>query len=89
MLNYNYFKNLKDFYSFVFDNFKLVSGQQKKLVETFIESQPEIFKDNFKKVYDEWIKNVDKAFNDYQDMVFKGLEYLENMYENATKKMKQ
>ncbi len=87
--NFNYFKNLKDFYKISFDNFKFISDQQKKFVKMFVDSQPDAYRENIRKVYDEWNINAEKAFKDYQDMVFKGLEYLENMYNNMSGKIEK
>ena len=84
--NFNYFKNLKEFYKFAFENFKFVSEQQKNIMNVFLDSQPEAYRENIRKVYDEWNKNAEKALQDYRDMVFKGLEYLETMYDNAVNK---
>jgi predicted ATP-dependent endonuclease of OLD family len=72
-----FFKNLKDVYSVSFENFKLVSQQQKKFVEFWLAQQPEPFKTNMKKAFDEWCSNIDKSMNDFKDVVFKGIDYME------------
>ncbi len=78
MVNSNvFFKNLKDVYSVSFDNFKLVSEQQKKFIEFWLSQQPEPLKDTLKKAFEEWYANVDKAMNDCKDVVLKGIDYME------------
>ncbi len=83
--DFNYFTMIKDLYKMSFDNFTMIFNQQKKLIESFMEAQPDIYKDNMKKLFDEWSKNVENSFNDYKGLVIKGLEYLEETYNKMTK----
>ncbi len=81
----NYFSMVKDLYKISFDNFNLIFQQQKKIAEAFINAQPEIYRENLKKLFDEWSKNIENAFNDYKELVIKGLEYLEETYDKMVK----
>jgi len=84
--NFNYFTMVKDLYKMSFDNFLMIFQQQKRLAESFIEAQPESVRENLKKLFDEWSRNIENAFNDYKDMVIKGIEYLEETYDKMVKK---
>ena len=74
-----FFKNLKEVYSVSFENFKLVSQQQKKFIEFWITQQPEPLKETMQKAFNEWYENTDKAMNDFKDVVIKGIDYMEDM----------
>ena len=76
----DFFKNVKNFYSLAMENFNLINKQQQSLVDFFLQTQPDIYKDNLKKVYNEWVKNSELARKDYQEMVMKGLDYLDSVY---------
>ncbi|GEM_PF-2183622 len=84
-MNYdeNFFKNIKLFYSLSMDNFNLINKQQLKFVEIFIQKQPEVYRENLLKVYKEWIKNSEMALSDYKNMVLKGLEYIDSVYQKS------
>ena len=77
-----FFKNLKDVYSVSFENFHLVSQQQKKFVEFWLSQQQSPFKEELQKAFDEWYVNVDKAMNDFKDIVLKGLDYMQETIKN-------
>ena len=82
----NLFKNLKSFYNITFDNLNLVIKQQNRLMEIFIESQPGIYKYTLMNIHQEWDKNCTKALNDYKDMIFKGLDYMDSFCTTNIKK---
>ncbi len=89
-MNYdeNFFKNVKNFYLLAIENFNLINKQQQNLVDFFLQTQPDIYKDNLKKTYNEWIKNSEIALKDYQSMVIKGLDYLDSVYNKLKTKSK-
>ena len=82
----NLFNNLKNFYDITFQNMDIAIKQQNKLLETFIDSQPGIYKYTLLSLHKEWSKNCEKALNDYKDMLFKGLDYMSNFCMNKEKK---
>ena len=87
--NEDFFKNLKMFYEMSIENFNLINKQQQKLIEFFLQTQPDIYRSNLLKVYKEWLKNSEIALNDYKNMVIKGLDYMDDVYKKCTKKVKE
>ena len=83
--NQNIFKNLKSFYELAIENFNLINNQQQKMIEFFLQTQPDIYRENLMKIYKEWLKNSEIALNDYKNMVIKGLDYLEENYNKIAK----
>ncbi len=81
----NIFKNLKNFYELAIENFNLINNQQQNMVEFFLQTQPDIYRDNLMKAYKEWLKNSEIALNEYKNMVIKGLDYLEDNYNKMMK----
>ena len=64
-----FFKNLKEIYNVAFDNFNVVSSQQKKFIDLWLSQQPESFKEPLTKAIDEWFNNVTKGMNDFKEIV--------------------
>ncbi len=87
-INDNFFNNIKNYYNLTLDNFNLINKQQEQMVEFFIKTQPDAYKDNLLKIYQEWTKNSEIALNDYKNMVLKGLDYIETSYKKAVDKQK-
>ena len=83
--NQNIFKNLRNFYELAIENFNLINNQQQNMVEFFLQTQPNIYRDNLMKLYKEWLKNSEIALNEYKNMVIKGLDYLEDNYNRMMK----
>ncbi len=83
--NQNIFKNLKNFYELAIENFNLINNQQQNMVEFFLQTQPDIYRENLMKSYKEWLKNSEIALNEYKNMVIKGLDYLEDNYNRMMK----
>jgi hypothetical protein len=81
----NIFKNLKSFYELAIENFNLINNQQQNMIEFFLQTQPDLYRDNLMKVYKEWLKNSEIALNEYKNMVIKGLDYLEENYNKISK----
>ena len=88
-MEYEFFKNLKMFYEMSIENFNLINKQQQKLIEFFLQTQPDIYRNNLLKVYTEWLKNSEIALKDYKNMVIKGLDYMDDVYKKCTKKIKE
>ena len=76
-----FFKNLEEIYKVAFENFKFVSEQQKKFIDLWLSQQPESFKEAMEKPINEWYNNMNKAMEDFKDLVFKGIEYLKETYQ--------
>ncbi len=79
----NFFMNRKSFYALSMDNFNLINRQELKFVELFIQEQPEKDRERLLKIYKEWIENSELALTDYENMVIKGLEYIDFVYQKA------
>ncbi len=75
-----FFNNLEEIYKAAFDNFKFLSDQQKRFVDLWLSQQPESFRSVMEKPINEWYANINKAMEDFKDMVFKGIEYLKETY---------
>ena len=84
--NEDFFKNLKTFYELAIENFNIINKQQQKVIEFYLQTQPEIYRSNLLKVYNEWLKNSEIALNDYKNMVIKGIDYMNDIYEKISKK---
>ena len=80
--NLNLFGNLKKFYEITFQNMDIVIKQQNNMIKSFIESQPGMYKFTLLSLHNEWAKNCEKTLNDYKDILFKGLDYMDNFCTN-------
>jgi len=76
MVNEKIFENLKGVYELAFDNFKLITEQQKKIVEMFLKQSPLPNNEELVKMYDEWLNSTQKALEDFKEVVFKGIDFM-------------
>ena len=84
MAKENIFENLKDVYNLAFENFKLLTEQQRTFVEMFLKNSQLPNSDAFLKLYKEWLGTTEKALDDFKDVVIKGLDYMaDNLKKNS------
>ena len=84
MVKENIFENLKDVYNLAFENFKLLTEQQRTFVEMFLKNSQLPNSDAFLKLYKEWLGTTEKALDDFKDVVLKGLDYMaDNLKKNS------
>lgn len=72
----NVFEGLKSVYSLAFENFKIVTEQQKNFVEMFLKNSQLPNSEALLKLYSEWLATTEKALDDFKDVVIKGLDYM-------------
>ena len=84
-INENFFESLKNFYLLTFENLKLLQAQQQKMVEFFFQTQPESYRNHLMNIYNDWAKNSEIAFNNYKEMVIKGIDYMKDVYKKSMK----
>ena len=85
MVNEKIFENLKKVYELAFDNFKLITEQQKKLVEMFLKQSPLPNNEEVAKLYEEWLNSTQKALDDFKGIVFKGIDFMIEAINKAKK----
>jgi len=88
-INENFFHALKSFYKLTFENLNLMQTQQQKMIEFFLQTQPQSYREHLLKIYQEWIKNSQLAFDNYKDMVIKGIDYMEDVYKKSISTLKK
>ncbi len=81
----NVFEGLKNVYSLAFENFKIVTEQQKNFVELFLKNSQLPNADAMLKLYSEWLATTEKALDDFKDVVLKGLDYMSDNLNKSTK----
>ena len=81
----NVFEGLKNVYSLAFENFKIVTEQQKNFVELFLKNSQLPNADAMLKLYSEWLATTEKALDDFKDVVLKGLDYMSENLNKSTK----
>ena len=85
MINEKIFENLKSVYELAFDNFKLITEQQKKLVEMFLKQSSLPNNEEIAKLYEEWLNSTQKALDDFKGIVFKGIDFMIEAINKAKK----
>ena len=76
----NIFVNLKSVYELAFENFKIVTEQQKNFVEMMLKNSKTPNADYLMKTYEEWINTTEKALDDFKGVVLKGLDYMSEAF---------
>jgi hypothetical protein len=76
----NIFVNLKSVYELAFENFKIVTEQQKNFVEMMIKNSKAPNSEFLLKTYNEWIDTTEKALEDFKGVVLKGLDYMSESF---------
>jgi hypothetical protein len=76
----NIFDLVKNYHRVALQSFQTLQGQNERMITLFLEQMK---KENLKldKNYQEWLKATQKAFDDYQSLILKGLDYLSNCFE--------
>ena len=66
---------IKNYHEVALESFKSLQAQNEQMITLFMDQMQ---KENLKldKNYKEWLDDTRKAFNDYQKLILKGLEYL-------------
>jgi uncharacterized protein YukE len=80
----NIFSMNKEYFETAFNNFENFLKQNEKLFEIFME-QHEKRNQIIDKLYAEWQADTKKAFQDYQELFLKGIDYLSGILEKDTK----
>ena len=88
-INENFFESLKNFYILMFENLNLLQSQQQKMVEFFFQTQPQSYREHLMNIYRDWAKNSELAFNNYKEMVIKGIDYMKDVYKKAVPENKE
>ncbi len=81
----NVFEGLKNVYGLAFENFKIVTEQQKNFVEMFLKNSQLPNSDLMLKLYSEWLATTEKALDDFKDVVLKGLDYMSDTLKKNSK----
>ncbi len=81
----NMFVNLKNVYELAFENFKMLTEQQKNIFEVMLKNSKVPNSDYMMSVYNEWVTSTEKGLDMFKDVVLKGLD---NLNEVFTKNMK-
>jgi hypothetical protein len=76
----NIFDMVKSYHRVALQSFQTLQAQNERMISFFLEQAK---KENLKldQNYQEWLSNTKKAFDDYQTMILKGLDYLANCFE--------
>ncbi len=82
-VNENFFESLKNFYLLMFENLNLLQSQQQKMIEFFFQTQPQSYREHLMNVYRDWTKNSELAFENYKEMVIKGIDYMKEVYKKS------
>jgi hypothetical protein len=85
MMDKNVFEGLKSVYGLAFENFKIVTEQQKNFVEMFLKNSQLPNSDAILKLYTEWLATTEKALDDFKDVVLKGLDYMSDNFKKTVK----
>ena len=88
-INENFFESLKNFYLLMFENLNLLQSQQQKMVEFFFQTQPQSYREHLINIYRDWTKNSELAFNNYKEMVIKGIDYMKDVYKKSVPENKE
>ena len=88
-INENFFESLKNFYILMFENLSLLQSQQQKMVEFFFQTQPQSYRNHLMNIYKDWAKNSELAFNNYKEMVIKGIDYMKDVYKKSVPENKE
>ncbi len=88
-INENFFESLKNFYLLMFENLNLLQSQQQKMIEFFFQTQPQSYRNHLMNVYKDWAKNSELAFNNYKEMVIKGIDYMKDVYKKSVPENKE
>ena len=80
----NIFENLKSVYNLAFENFKILTEQQRTFVEMFLKNSQVPNSDAFLKLYKEWLETTEKALDDFKDVVIKGLDYMSDNFKKKS-----
>ena len=88
-INENFFESLKNFYLLMFENLNLLQSQQQKMVEFFFQTQPQSYREHLMNIYKDWAKNSELAFNNYKEMVIKGIDYMKDVYKKSVPENKE
>ncbi len=82
-INENFFDSLKNFYLLMFENLNLLQSQQQRMIEFFLQTQPEAYRTHLLNIYKDWAKNSELAFENYKEMVVKGIDYMKDVYKKS------
>ncbi len=76
----NIFELVKNYHKTALQSFQALQSQNERMMTLFLEGMQ---KENLKldNNYREWLTNTKKAFEDYQSLILKGLDYLSVCFE--------
>ncbi len=78
----NMFTMTKSYLETALRNFELFQNQNEKMVKLYLEQMTQENK-KLDSTYTEWRESTNKAFDDYRDMITKGLDYLADCLEKT------
>lgn len=84
----NLFTITKNYFEKALNNYELLQSHNEETMKLLLENMEQENK-KLDRNYCEWIENTNKAFEDYREIIFKGLDYLSDCLENNIEARKE